>query len=348
MTALWLDQTYWGFDVSGTNNIYNFSRPQKRALLLPRASVTLDSNDLLSLRARHLFYRNEEDLVYRSPFSASGTSTTQEANGGELEWSHVQASGLRSLAGVFFNRQDIRGSNLGTPDGNAVRNSWSQLGSVEYPFWQRLKIQGGYRFDHDSAFGNKLSPQAAIAMRVRRGASLSASATRGFRAPDFSELYLNNTHAGGRVRVLGNTTLRPEQSWSYTAGALFTPGNRLRVDARLFENRLDDMILSRLTGREGIASIYRYVNVGSAKIRGGLVSSNRPSAGAWKCTRRISICSPGTSRRRAARILTAPSRQRRGHLLQPFVRPAGRCIRQSDRPHLFQRDQRRAGLHAQF
>ena len=101
--------------------------------------------------------------------------------------------------------------------------------------------------------------------------------TRGFRAPDFSELFLNNTHAGGRVRVLGNTELRPEQSWSYTAGALFAPGDRLRLEARLFENALDDMILSRLTDREGIASIYRYVNVGSAKIRGGLISIDSPS-----------------------------------------------------------------------
>ena len=276
LTALWVDQTYWGFDVSATNTIYDFNRPKKRAVILPRATITLDSENLLSARARHLFYRSEEDLVYRDPFSASATATTQEANGAELEWNHAHTSGLRSVAGVFFNRQDIKGSSLGTPDGNAVRDSWSQLSSVDYPLWKRLKLQAGYRFDHDSAFGNKLSPQAATALRIGRGVALSASVTRGFRAPDFSELFLNNTHAGGRVRVLGNTELRPEQSWSYTAGALFAPGDRLRLEARLFENALDDMILSRLTGREGIASIYRYVNVGSAKIRGGLISIDSP------------------------------------------------------------------------
>ena len=47
--------------------------------------------------------------------------------------SHAHTSGLRSVAGVFVNRQDIKGSSLGTPDGNAVRNSWSQLSSVAYP-----------------------------------------------------------------------------------------------------------------------------------------------------------------------------------------------------------------------
>jgi outer membrane receptor for ferrienterochelin and colicins len=272
LTALWLDQTYWGFDVSATNTIYDFNRPKKRVVLLPRATIALDGENLLSARARHLFYRSEENLVYRSPFSASGPATTQEANGGEVEWSYARRSGLRAIAGLFFNRQDIKGSNLGTPDGNAARDSWSQLVSVEYPFLQRLKVQGGYRFDHDSAFGNKLSPQASAALRIGRGLSVSASSTRGFRAPDFSELYLNNTHAGGRVRVLGNTALQPEQSWSNTASALFAPGNRFRIEGRLFENSLEDMILSRLMGREGIASVYRYLNVGSAKIRGGLVS----------------------------------------------------------------------------
>ena len=85
LTALWVDQTYWGFDVSATKTIYDFNRPKKRAMVLPRATITLDSENLLSARARHLFYRSEEDLVYRAPFSASATATTQEANGAELE-----------------------------------------------------------------------------------------------------------------------------------------------------------------------------------------------------------------------------------------------------------------------
>ena len=69
-------------------------------------------------------------------------------------------------------------------------------------------------------------------------------------------------------------------------GAVRT-GRPACLEARLFENALDDMILSRLTGREGIASIYRYVNVGSAKIRGGLISIDSPSAEGRRCTGRM-------------------------------------------------------------
>lgn len=271
-TLLWTEQTYRGFDVSTANVIYDFDRPKKRVVFAPRATITLDPSNLLSVRARHLFYRSGEDLVYRNPFSISAGATTQEANGAEAEWSMARPSGFRSVAGLFFNRQDILGSNLGTPDGNAQRDSWSHVASAEYLFWHVLKVQAGYRYDHDSVFGDKLSPQFVTAWRVRNGLSVSASITRGFRAPDFSELYLNNTHAGGRVRVLGNTTLRPEQSWSATAGVLYVPAANVRVEGQLFEHRLEDMILSRLIGREGMASIYRYQNVGAAKIRGGLVS----------------------------------------------------------------------------
>jgi outer membrane receptor for ferrienterochelin and colicins len=272
-TWLWSEQEYWGFDVSTANALYDFDRPKKRMLFAPRATVMLDAANLLNLRGRHLFYRSGEDLVYRSPFSASATATTQAANGAEAEWSMTRASGLRSVVGLYFNRQDIRGSSLGTADGDAERDSWSQVASVEYPFRGAFKLQGGYRFDHDSAFGDKWSPQVSAAWRIRSGLSASAALTRGFRAPDFTELYLNNTHAGGRVRVLGNESLRPEQSWSASAGLLYVPRSGVRLEGQLFEHRLEDMILSRLIGREGLASIYRYMNTGAAKIRGGMITA---------------------------------------------------------------------------
>lgn len=273
LTALYMDQSYWGFDNNATLGTYDFERPKKRLVLLPRATLALNGENILGFRARHLYYRSAEDLFYRPSSTFSRTATTQQADGGEMEWTYLHPSGFRSFVGVSFTRQDIIGSRLGTLDGNATRDSWSQLSSVEYTLWRRLKLQGGYRADHDSVFGNKASPQLIAAYRLGSGLSLSGSLTRGFRAPDFSELYLNNTHAGGRVRVLGNPELSPEQSWSSTAGLLFTRSNKFRLEGRLFEHRLHGMILSRLQGREGIASIYRYMNVGDARIRGALISA---------------------------------------------------------------------------
>lgn len=271
VTALWMDQTWWGYD-SGSTGVYDFDRPRQRLAVIPRGTITLDSENLIGFRARHLYYRSAEDIFYRTPGTYSRTATTQQADGGEGEWTMMRASGLRTFVGGAYSHEDIRGSQLGTVDGNADRGYWSQITSGEYTFRNRLKLLAGYRADRDSVFGSKLSPQGSIAYRAAAGLSLSASLTRGFRAPNFNELYLNNTHAGGRVRVLGNTDLRPQQSWYGSAGVLYAPSHRLRLEGRLFENRVDDMIQATLTAREGIASIYRYVNVGEARIRGVFLS----------------------------------------------------------------------------
>jgi hypothetical protein len=140
LTALWVDQTYWGFDVSATKTIYDFNRPKKRAMVLPRATITLDSENLLSARARHLFYRSEEDLctVLPSAHPPRRLPRRQMALNSSEPRTHLRPA---PVAGVFVNRQDIKGSSLGTPDGNAVRNSWSQLSSVAYPLWKWLKLR---------------------------------------------------------------------------------------------------------------------------------------------------------------------------------------------------------------
>jgi outer membrane receptor for ferrienterochelin and colicins len=272
ITALWMDQTYWGYD-SDTTGVYDFDRPKGRLALLPRATIALNGENLIGLRARHLYYRSAEEIFYRTPGTFTHTASTQQADGAEGEWTLMHPSGFRTFVGASYSHEDIKGTSLGTADGNADRSYWSQIASGEYTFWHRLKVQAGYRADHDSVFGNKLSPQWSAAFRVAPALSVSASLTRGFRAPDFNELYLNNTHAGGRVRVLGNTDVSPEQAWYGSAGVLYAPSRRIRLEGRLFENRLEDMIQATFVAREGIASVYRYLNVGEARIRGAYVSA---------------------------------------------------------------------------
>src|SRR5690606_40707851 len=49
--------------------------------------------------------------------------------------------------------------------------------------------------------------------------ALRASAGRGFRAPDFKELYLDFVNATAGYAVVGNPGLRPETSTNLTLGA---------------------------------------------------------------------------------------------------------------------------------
>jgi outer membrane receptor for ferrienterochelin and colicins len=81
-----------------------------------------------------------------------------------------------------------------------------------------------------------------------------------------------HTTAGGRVRIYGEPTLKPQQSWSSHASALFNIGSRSRLETQLFYHDMSDLIQTQFVGREGTASVYRYRNVGQAMIRGGSTS----------------------------------------------------------------------------
>ncbi|MCL4782296.1 MAG: TonB-dependent receptor [Bryobacterales bacterium] len=268
LTFFLIDQNFWGYDGSEITGIYDFRRPKKRLAFMPRVSRAIGSNSLVSFRGRHLAYRSDEDLLYRDPLDARLQLTTNEANGADAEWTYARPGGFQASSGIFFNRLAMIGDRLNTNGNFATTDVWSQVGNVGIPLMNTLRLVAGYRADHDTNFGSQFSPQLALAWRAIPRLSLSASVTRGMRAPDFNELYILHTHGGGRVRIYGNPSLRPQKSWSYSASALLQLGERARIETRLFHHDMEDLIQTSLAGREGGAVVYRYGNVGQARIRG--------------------------------------------------------------------------------
>jgi hypothetical protein len=146
---------------------------------------------------------------------------------------------------------------------------------------------------------------------------------------------------GNWTETLGNTNLRQEQSWSATAGTLWIPGDNVRIEGRLFEHRLEDMILSRPIGSEGTASIYRCQNVGTARIRGALafletaLRRRIELGGSYQLlhTRDLGTAFPPQYSPRAADFM-----------VEPGAWPAGELLRQSDWTNDLQRHQQRGRL----
>ncbi len=272
MTSLWSDQVFWGVDGSEVTGAYDFRRPKRRLALLPRASYALGASSLLSFRGRKMYYRSDEDVAYRAPISLRAQKTENEAWGGDAEWSIARPGGLRLSSSVFFNRLSMIGARLSTAGNFATTDVWSQLTSAEIPLHRNLRWLAGYRADHDTIFGGRFSPQGALSWRPLAWLSVSGGATRGIRAPDFNEMYLFHTHAGGRVRIYGEPTLRPQQSWSFHAGSLINIGTRTRLEARAFHHKMEDLIQTRFLGVQGAAMVYRYANIGRARIRGASTS----------------------------------------------------------------------------
>lgn len=161
---------------------------------------------------------------------------------------------------------------------------------------QQLTFIGGARYDHNALFAASFSPKLAVKYSLTNNISFKASVGRGFKAPDFRQLYLNftNTAAGGysvfgaieaqkiitALRLMGQiasiesdyynlAALQPEFSTGYHASFEYHLPNKVNVSVGLFYNSINNLIDNRLVAYKlGGAQIFSYLNVKSAFTKG--------------------------------------------------------------------------------
>ena len=95
---------------------------------------------------------------------------------------------------------------------------------------------------------------------------LRLNLSRGFRAPNLSELASNGEHEGALRYEVGNKDLRPEYSWQADLGLDFSPKS-VSGQLALFANLIDHYIYLTKTA-EGNPPVYAYTS-GGARLFGG-------------------------------------------------------------------------------
>jgi len=134
----------------------------------------------------------------------------------------------------------------------------------------RVALSPGARLDVDSQFGLHTTPHLALRVDPRPDLTFRATLGRGYRAPEFKELYLAFDHASYGYALLGNADLQPETSTGGTLDARWTRGAALELRTRGWWNEVTDLIDPQLVaeGSAGTTAQYRYVNRGRAVTRG--------------------------------------------------------------------------------
>lgn len=166
----------------------------------------------------------------------------------------------------------------------------------EYRPTDKLNIITGFRFDKNQIYASAFSPKLAINFQANKKLTLNASVGRGFKAPDFRQLYLNftNTAAGGysvfgtleaqvqldKLDKLGQiqsfevdyynlTSLKPEFSTGINFGGKLTLGPKNFISINIFRNDVENLIDSRLIAYYKSGSqIFSYLNVKNAYTQG--------------------------------------------------------------------------------
>ena len=194
------------------------------------------------------------------PATDSGARDRQRLVQSEVNWSGTRGSSVVD-AGVLLRREWI--------DADRLSEQTTAITGVE-PFAQatvtlgRLVVVPGARLSLSDRWGEFFAPRLAFLLRPREGLALRASVGRGFRAPDFKELYLAFVNDAAGYAVYGNPGLRPERSTSASLGGEWT-GATAFARATAFNARYQDFIETLAPDANGA---FTYGNVARGWSRG--------------------------------------------------------------------------------
>ena len=127
---------------------------------------------------------------------------------------------------------------------------------------------GGRLDDHDS-FGSEFSPRAYGVYNLTDNWVIKGGVGRSFKAPS---IYQSDETYGvlacrGMCTLVGNPNLKPETAISYEIGTLYQ-NERVEAGIMLFNNDIDDMIITD-TWRVGYRpAVMTYSNVSKARVQG--------------------------------------------------------------------------------
>ena len=196
------------------------------------------------LRLRALAARSEDALdagITAFPFFFRSRSDSAQLG---LDWE--LRAGHHLTGGLEHSRQRLASD-------TAYNQSARTLQSARVGYTldgERHQLQLNLRQDRYSDFGAATTWLAAYGWRLTDAWRLSASASTGFTAPTFNDLYFP---------FGGNAALRPERVRSAEVGLQYAvAGHELR--ATLFQNRFEDLIASDL--------FFNRMNIGRARTRG--------------------------------------------------------------------------------
>lgn len=166
-----------------------------------------------------------------------------------------QLGGRQFLQGGVEWVQDLyRGANrlVGDNAGQQVTSNDVWLQDRVQPF-RRLTLTLGGRLQHHSLYGVHLVPKVGLVYRMTDHVVARGSYGKGFRAPDLGQLYYRFANPASFYQVIGNPTLRPESSESYSAGVWYEQP-RFRIGLHLFRHNLNDLIDSYTVGTPATAA----------------------------------------------------------------------------------------------
>lgn len=174
---------------------------------------------------------------------------------GVIRRSDAFGHGLRLSTGLDAQADTIRSSSLGRHG----RNRGAGYASLDARLNTRWTLSAAGREEIFSGGDQVFTPTGALGYQASSHLRLRGSFGHGFRLPTYTDLYYSDP------ATTGNANLKPETSWSYEGGGVWTPNDRIEIDATGFQNRIHNGIDYAKVDR---AAKYQATNTGSLAFSG--------------------------------------------------------------------------------
>lgn len=146
---------------------------------------------------------------------------------------------------------------------------WTLSGGLRYDHRHLHSFALEEQFDQFSRNFSNITGSAGAVYEIQPNMNVRVNLSRGFRAPNLSELASNGVHEGSVQYELGNHDLKPENSWQIDAGWDYTTP-KVTLQLSLFSNWINNYIFTEKL--EGIQiegyDTYQYTQ-GHARLMGG-------------------------------------------------------------------------------
>lgn len=209
---------------------------------------------------------------------------------------------INITAGAGVIREGVKSNRYESGNDRKINNISYLFAQSEMKPTESFTIITGLRYDNNQLFAAAFSPKLAFMYKANKKLKLNASIGRGFKAPDFRQLYLSFTNtAAGSYSVFGTLEaqtqieklnaigqiqsfesdyyrlkdLKPEFSTGINMGAQYTMNSKTNFNVNLFRNDIENLIDTRLvaTYNNG-AQIFSYLNVKNAFTQGAEFEGN--------------------------------------------------------------------------
>ncbi len=209
----------------------------------------------------------------------------------------IKLKKMRVSFGAGYTIDEAKSTRYDNVENNKRNNIVFGFAQHEWTPINKLVLITGIRYDHNKIFTGAFSPKIAARFNMNKHISFTASIGRGFKAPDFRQLYLNftNNAAGGysvfgtidaikiinEMQQLGQiseikddyyrlTTLKPEFSTGINLGSTIYLNNKIQFNFNLFRNDIEALIdVRQVATKSNGAQIFSYINIKNAFTKGG-------------------------------------------------------------------------------